>query len=150
MAENPVIPPDESLARGWSAPLMPRKIVQCAEIHGTLTVLCNDGTLWALVKGGKWIQPWPPIPQEAAPDLLARARLAERMAEATRCHGTKNGKHEWRAGEYDDARENSWCCRCARTAMDILDATHAVLREWDAMEKGDGDAEAKPRSDRMG
>lgn len=138
MPENPVIPPDESLARGWSAPPMPRKIVQFMESDDTLTVLCNDGTLWTLTEGGtKWIQPWPPIPQDAAPSLLARTRIAERMAEALR---------QIEAGTPRPSFESvvtpvqNWALLNARTA----------LREWDALEKGDGDAEAKPRSDRMG
>lgn len=130
MPENRAIPPEESLAGGWSAPPMPRKIVQFMESDDTLTVLCNDGTLWTLTEGGtKWIQPWPPIPQDAAHNLLARARLAERMAEAlTAMCGVTEHTYFSPTPEGHIAGES---------IRRVRDRSAAVLREWDALEKGD-------------
>lgn len=59
--------------------------------------------------------------REAMHAPMLRARIAT-LEEALRCDGTTSGKHEWRAGEYEDAREKNWCCRCARNATDIVDA----------------------------
>jgi hypothetical protein len=70
---------------------------------------------------------------DAALSTGAGARV-QAVIESLRCDGTKGGRHEWRPGQWDDAREKLWCCRCARNATDIIDAALAAL---DAPPKGE-------------